>query len=269
MTFLNRPSWQTPSDGMAGSCIGEGGGSYGMGRSNHMLLMHHHNILASSYGGKNLTRFVVPHGATVFGPAYSTKTGSRTEPNGAVYAPLFMGPMPWTTVPNKVVSCQGAEFVQDLGVTTNYSCVATVDLGTSYGWYKGVNYAVWQGDTKHCHICNITGNSTKWNYTDASGSYSYVKMQMESDRETTRMLSKYDSDGDGRIDEHDLVATMNREDPPDFEDDNDNDRDDDGDDDDDDECNGDEECKPDGDDPSERGGDETGGRSPLDRFVKF
>lgn len=39
------PSWQIPADGTSGSCIGEGGGAYGMGRSNHMLLMHHHNIL--------------------------------------------------------------------------------------------------------------------------------------------------------------------------------------------------------------------------------
>ena len=47
------PSWQTKDDGASGSCIGEGGGAYGMGMSNRMLLMHRHNILASSRGGKN------------------------------------------------------------------------------------------------------------------------------------------------------------------------------------------------------------------------
>jgi hypothetical protein len=61
-----------------------------MGASNHMLLVHHHNILGSSQGGKNLSRFVAPGGATVFGPAYQIIPGSPTaEPDGAVYAPLF------------------------------------------------------------------------------------------------------------------------------------------------------------------------------------
>lgn len=85
------PSWQTPDDGGSGTCIGEGGGAYAMGSSNHMLLMHHHNVLASSQGGKNLTRFITPHGSTVFGPTYQTKAGSIAEPNGVVYAPLIMG----------------------------------------------------------------------------------------------------------------------------------------------------------------------------------
>ena len=43
-----------------------------MGASNHMLLMHHHNILHSAVGGKNLTRFITPHAGTIFGPTYQT-----------------------------------------------------------------------------------------------------------------------------------------------------------------------------------------------------
>ena len=68
------PSWQTPADGTSGSCIGEGGGAYGMGASNHMLLMHHHNILASAVGGKNLSRYITPQEGTIFGPAYVCQT---------------------------------------------------------------------------------------------------------------------------------------------------------------------------------------------------
>lgn len=241
------PSWQTPADGTSGSCIGEGGGAYGMGKSNHMLLMHHHNILASSIGGKNLSRFVVPHGATVFGPTYTTMQGSRTEPDGAVYAPLFMGPLPWSTLQDKALSCTGDEFVEDLGVMTNYTCVATVDIGTTYGWYRGVNYAVWRGDQDgHCHICNISGNSSLWNYTAVPGAISYVKIQEESDKETHRMLQLYDSDGDGRIDPHDLVASMSeKEKKVAIEVDDDDGKD----------CNSDEECRDvdDGDDVDEDG----------------
>jgi len=222
------PSWQTPADGPSGSCIGEGGGAYGMGRSNHMLLMHHHNILASSYGGKNLTRFVVPHGATVFGPTYSMKAGSRTEPDGAVYAPLFMGGMPWDQLDGKVLACDST----DLGKMTNYTCLATVDIGTTYGWYPKVDYAVWRGDQDgHCHVCTVAGNSSFWNYTAAPGAFSYVKLAA-ADAETERMLARFDADGDGRIDEADMHASMLPRDKPGNDDADDDGRD----------CDNDEEC---------------------------
>lgn len=237
------PSWQTADDGASGTCIGEGGGSYGMGKSNHMLLMHHHNILASTRGGKNLSRFVVPHGATVFGPTYSMLPGTQTaEPNGAVYAPLFMGGMPWDTVADKIFACNGTEFVADIGLHTNYSCIATVDIGTTYGWYPGVNYAVWRGDSdKHCHICKIPGNSTNWELKNETGVFSFVKQQAKADRDIKKMMDLLDSDGDGRIDDHDLVASMSKPDNSFAEEDPDDP--DDGDDDDgEDYCDSDEEC---------------------------
>ena len=72
---------------------GEGGGAYGMGNSNRTLIMHHHNVLYSSAGGKQNKRFVTPHGSTVFGPAYARKPGSRTEPGGAVWRKSGVGPL--------------------------------------------------------------------------------------------------------------------------------------------------------------------------------
>jgi hypothetical protein len=93
-----------------------------MGTSNNMLVMHHHNILASSEGGKNMSRFITPHGSTVFGPTYQTKAGSLSEPTGVVYAPLIMGPLPWEQHMDQVVICQAAEQGMDLGVHTNVRC---------------------------------------------------------------------------------------------------------------------------------------------------
>ena len=52
------PSWQNAEDGPGASCIGEGGGAYAMGASNHVLIMHHHNIMHSAIGGQNMTRFM-------------------------------------------------------------------------------------------------------------------------------------------------------------------------------------------------------------------
>ena len=124
------PSWQDPLDGGSAGCIGEGGGAYAMGATNHTLVMHRHNIMYSSMGGKNLSRFVVPHGATVYGPTYATKLGSRYQPNGAVYAPLFMGAMPWNLVPDRrIASCEGAEMHADLGVMTNFVVDLLPEIG--------------------------------------------------------------------------------------------------------------------------------------------
>jgi len=203
------PSWQTAEDGPSGSCIGEGGGSYAMGRSNHMLLMHHHNILASAHGGKNLTRFVTPHGSTVFGPTYQTKLGSRTEPDGSVYAPLFFGPMPWDTHMDKTIGCPD---LFDIGQhATNWSCLAAIDLGVAYGWYKA-NIGMWRGDDdRHCYVCSLEGNSSQWNFTTTAGAVTYSAVEAERGRALERML-ELDSDGDGRIDPHDLAASMVRPD---------------------------------------------------------
>ena len=66
-----------------------------MGRSNHVLMIHHHNILHSARGGKNFSRFVVPNGASVGAPAYVVKPGSRTEPSGRVFALADMDAPAW------------------------------------------------------------------------------------------------------------------------------------------------------------------------------
>ena len=61
-----------------------------MGRSNVVLAIHHHNVLTSHRGGKNMSRFVMPHGATVFGATYLRKAGSRTEPPECSWRPCLL-----------------------------------------------------------------------------------------------------------------------------------------------------------------------------------
>ena len=105
-----------------------------MGTSNHALVMHRHNVMYSSQGGKNMSRFVIPHRATVFGPTYAKAAGSRHEPSGAVFAPVFMPPLPWEQTAGRRVRCAPSQLRADLGVLTNFSCLSAVDLGTNYGW---------------------------------------------------------------------------------------------------------------------------------------
>ena len=155
-----------------------------MGASNRTLVMHRHNILYSSMGGKNLSRFVVPHGATVFGPAYAKRAGSRSEPNGAVYAPAFFGPMPFNITAGKVLTgCTGAARVADLGVHTNFSCLAAVDLGIQYGWYKGVDAAVWHGERPPLPHLRHPGQCLSWQYAAAAGAFGYVYNAAQGDRD--------------------------------------------------------------------------------------
>ena len=59
--------------------IGEGGFTVAFGRSNHMLMIHHANVLHSSRGGKNLTLVRAP--ASMPWPVYTRKAGSRSEPD--------------------------------------------------------------------------------------------------------------------------------------------------------------------------------------------
>eukprot|EP00937_MAST-01D_sp_MAST-1D-sp2_P005083 g5083.t1 len=213
------PSWQAP-DGYSGSCIGEGGGAYGMGASNHMLLMHHHNIMASPIGGKNLSRFVVPRGATVFGPAYQSLADGtvegRTMPSGAVYAPLFFAPIPFAQRTDQVLATPGfqancTDMTADMPQHTNYSCLATIDLGTQYGWYKSINYALWNGLNQSCHVCSLSGNVSLWTYANKTGLISYSQpptIQARSQRDMATLMAQFDFDGDGRIDGHDLARSM-------------------------------------------------------------
>ena len=77
---------------------------------------------------------VVPHGASVAGPEFSRKRGSRSEPSGMVYAPMVMGMPPWTALPDKAVECTGAADLGDIGVHSNYSCLSHADLGLQYRW---------------------------------------------------------------------------------------------------------------------------------------
>ena len=89
-------------------------------------------------------------------PSSSPQAGSRVEPSGAVYAPLFMVNMPYNlTAGKRATACVpgDASFLADLGVHTNFSCLAAVDLGVSYGWYAS------HGRKWRAHFClaNIAG----------------------------------------------------------------------------------------------------------------
>ena len=140
--------------------------------------------------------------------------------DGAVYAPAFFGPMPFNITADKLLTgCVGPAVKFDLDVhASNFSCLAAVDLGVQYGWYKGINAAVWHGESdKHCMVCNISGNATRWNYTAAVGAFSYVYNVVKGNKERDHLLKKLDANHDGKIDAADLAATQDR--PPDEKDD--------------------------------------------------
>ena len=69
--------------------------------------MHHHNVAHSSRCGKNMSRLIAPHGASVAGPAFSRKEGSRSVPSGMVYAAMVMGDPPYDLHANKTLRCDG------------------------------------------------------------------------------------------------------------------------------------------------------------------
>ena len=190
------PSWQTQDDGAGMGYFGEGGGCFGVGSSKNVLCMHHHNVAYSSRCGKNMSRLVVPHGASVAGPEFIRKRGSRSEPSGLVYAPMSMGKPPWDAISDKVVVCNGSEDLGDLGVHTRHSCLSQADFGLEYNWYSGINMAVWRGDTdKHCHICKMAGNSSSWNLTDAKGAVVYA-LVTGSDKDHDIAEDGHDDDDD-------------------------------------------------------------------------
>ena len=214
--------------------FGEGGGCFGMGKSRHVLCMHHHNVAYSSRCGKNMSRLVVPHGASVGPHDFTRKRGSRTEPAGDVYAPMTMGQPPWDTFVDKALSC--AQMV-DLGVHTSYSCLSHVDIGLEYRWYPGVNAAVWRGDTDaHCHLCVLPGEPSTWNMTSTKGAIVYALQQRKGGRKARGGRgedkgSKGEKKEEGE-DEEDKEDDANDEE--DGDDDDDNEDEDGGDDDDDD-----------------------------------
>ena len=211
------PSWQNKEDGGGASCIGEGGGSYAMGASNHVLIMHHHNIMHSAIGGRNMTRFITPHAGTIFGPSYQTNPGDRTSANGFVMAPLFIT-VPWDVHLDQTLDASACENSTDITANltqhTNYSCLAAVDMGAVYGTQSvchgrtcspSVDYATWDGEK--CITCQVAGNSSDWKWTAKTGTIGYVRQVKESDRSYHKMM-KYDMNGDGKLDESDMAASM-------------------------------------------------------------
>merc|ERR1719247_1244020 len=91
---------------------------------------------------------------------------------------MTMGRPPWDTFTDKSLVCEGAANRGDLGVHTKYSCLSHVDIGLEYGWYRGVNVAVWRGDTnKHCYLCTLTGNSSSWDFKNTKGAVVYALPQ--------------------------------------------------------------------------------------------
>ena len=130
-----------------------------------------------------------------------------------VFAPLFMGELPWDISFDQRVACRANETVADLGIyTSNASCLAAADLGNAYGWYKGLTYAVWRGDTdRRCRLCNLTGNASNWTFVPARGAASYVLRRKAGAAAAAAMLRSFDVDGDGQVDARDLRATQDEE----------------------------------------------------------
>jgi hypothetical protein len=191
------PSWQTPDDGNSMGYFGEGGGCFGVGKSKNVLCMHHHNIGYSSRCGKDQTRFVMPNGASVAGPTFHIKNGTRSEPNGLVYTMMTMGLPPYDTLTDKALTCDGAEDRGDLGVHTYYSCLSALNIGDVYNWYSGANVAAWRGNTdKHCHLCKLTGEPSPWNMKDTKGAIVYAASSVAEAREPIEDKAKEDGDGE-------------------------------------------------------------------------
>jgi hypothetical protein len=198
------PSWQTKDDGSGMNYFGEGGGCFGVGESKYVLCMHHHNVAFSSRCGKNMSRLVVPNGASVTPPAFTRKAGSRSEPSGEVYAMMTMGQPPWTTMADKSLTCAGNESRGDLGVHNHsYECQSHVDFGSVYNWYSGANVAVWRGNSdKHCVLCKLGGDQASWGIKDTPGSVIFALEKGGAERRRRQLpeLLRHDKpkeDGDG------------------------------------------------------------------------
>ena len=71
-----------------------------------------------------MSRFVAPHGASVAGPEFTRKRGSRSEPAGPVYAMMTMGRPPWDALADKALACEGEADLGDLH--TLFKDVATL-----------------------------------------------------------------------------------------------------------------------------------------------
>ncbi len=193
------PSWQTPDDGNAMGYFGEGGGCFGVGESKYSLCMHHHNVAFSSRCGKNMSRLVVPYGASVGGPTHMMAEGSRSVPAGPVFALMTMGAPPYETKQDMLLDCtsNASLFGGDLGIhNTSGQCLSHMVLGLEYGRYPGVNAAVWRGATdKHCVLCRIPDkNSSDWPIKPAKGYTTIIPVAAGSGDGAF-----FESNGDGQI----------------------------------------------------------------------
>ena len=72
----------------------------------------------------------MPHGASVAGPSFHIKNGTRSEPNGMVYAMMTMGRPPWDTLTDKSISCEGAESKEE-AIKAALECPCVEGLKTS------------------------------------------------------------------------------------------------------------------------------------------
>ena len=80
----------------------------------------------------------------------------------------------WSTLPDKALTCTGAEYKGNLGTKASAAdCLTAVtDPGVTEA-----NYGVWRGDSdKGCYICEITdrGDPSTWKYAAVSGAVSFV-----------------------------------------------------------------------------------------------
>ena len=193
------PSWQTPDDGSGMNYFGEGGGCFGVGKSKNVLCMHHHNVAYSSRCGKNMSRLVIPNGASITPPVFMRKAGSRSEPSGEVYAMMTMGQPPWTAMENKSLTCSRAEAKADLGVhNKSYECQSHADIGSTNGRnvYGGANVALWRGDTdKHCIMCKLSGPQSGWGIKDSPGSVVFALEGSVQTPDLQKDTPKEDGDG--------------------------------------------------------------------------
>ncbi len=84
------PGWHCADCG-GQSGIGEGGYTMAMGRSNHVLMIHHSTVLHSYQGGKNFSRVGAPT-SSFAPPVFTTAPGSRTEPDGRLFTTMSVPP---------------------------------------------------------------------------------------------------------------------------------------------------------------------------------
>jgi len=199
-----------PSTNLSAGYIGEGGGAFGIGKSPYSLIIHHHNIGYSHKGGKDMVRWLIPNGASVGGTIFTRKAGSRSEPNGPLFALMNMGQPAWDTLFDRAIACTADEQQADLGVTTNHTCLARLDMGTQYKWYSGANYAVWNAaGSHHCVLCKLSGSPANWTYTNKVGAISYptTKAQVQEPAVVDVALDEDEDEGKDAQDDRSEVCS--------------------------------------------------------------